>query len=149
MFSFLRTPTTWHYPHSPAARRAAVRLYSNQSISLACSSGFAAVGSCCDRRANRQTKNGQTDRRTPDRCIDPAPHSLRSVSIRKQLHTYDAAECAMFCTPATTQCNQKSYISRTNNATLLHIRVTCTTILHGPVLVTPRTHTYTVMRYSA
>ena len=51
MFSYLRTLTAWHCPHSTAAHRCC----SNRSISSACrarssKSGFAAVGPCWDRR---------------------------------------------------------------------------------------------------
>ena len=74
VFSFLRRLTMWHYPHSPAARRAAV--------------GGAAIDIICWPGPQQQTCwNRHTDRwadgRTPDRCIDPARHSTRAVPISR------------------------------------------------------------------
>jgi len=64
VFSFLRTLTTWHYPYSSAARRAAVRRAAIDRYLLPAGPtaanplcGFAAVGPCWDR---------QTDERATD-----------------------------------------------------------------------------------
>jgi len=60
-FSFLRTLTTWHCSHSPAAHAAECRPYSNQLMSPARrehSSKPAAAVCCCGPML------GQTDRRT-------------------------------------------------------------------------------------
>jgi len=60
VFSFLRTLTTWHYPHSPDARRAAVRRAAiDRYILLAgpTAAKFAAV-------AFGAVDNAETDRRT-------------------------------------------------------------------------------------
>jgi len=60
VFSFLRTLTTWHYPHSPAARRAAVRRAAiDRYILLAgpTTAKFAAM-------AFGAVDNAETDRRT-------------------------------------------------------------------------------------
>ena len=46
VFSYLRTLTTWHCPHSPTGRRCC----SNRSISLA--NGFAAMGLCWSRQTD-------------------------------------------------------------------------------------------------
>ena len=81
MFSFLRQLTPWHYPHSTAARRAAVLqcpaaavidrdLLPDEPTSANLSSGV--------RWANG-TDRRQTNRRTPDSCIDPAPNTMRVV----------------------------------------------------------------------
>jgi len=64
VFSFLRTLTTWHYSHSPAA---CCKL---QQRVCCC-------GPMLDRRTDRRT-----DGRTPYRCIDPAPHTMRAVPIK-------------------------------------------------------------------
>ena len=63
VFSFLRTLTTWHCPHSPAA--AAV-----QRASRTTAANLQRRVSCCGPVLGQT--DGQTDRRTPDRCIDPA-----------------------------------------------------------------------------
>ena len=77
MFSFLRRLTTWPCPQSAAARScgavAAGRrpLAVQQSIDISCPPG--------PQQQIRRRSIGwdrQTDRRTPDRCIDPAPHTM-------------------------------------------------------------------------
>jgi len=65
VFSFLRTLTTWHYPHSHAARRAAVRRAAIDRCRLSAgppAANLQQLVCCC----------GQTDGPTPHRCIDPA-----------------------------------------------------------------------------
>jgi len=79
--SYLRTLTTRHCPHSPAARRCC----SDRSASparLAHSSKSAAAGLLLWDR--------QTDGRTPCRFVDPAVHTVRalatSLSVRQTQH---------------------------------------------------------------
>ena len=79
VFNFLRTLTTWHCPHSPAAR-CCWAPGSNRSISpagRALSNKPAAAA--CDGRMMGQTDRQATNGRTPDSCINPAPHTMRSV----------------------------------------------------------------------
>ena len=72
-FSYLRTLTMCHCPHSPAAAAAVDRFFCPPGPQQqTCSSGFAAAGICWDR---------QTDGRTPCRFIDPAQHAMLAVSI--------------------------------------------------------------------
>ena len=78
LFSFLRQLTTWHCRHLLLR---AVRQY--RSIA----SGRRAHGSKPARSGVRGGQMGQTDRqrdgRTPDSCIDPAPHTMRTASKNK------------------------------------------------------------------
>ena len=69
-FSYLRTLTTWHCPHSPAARRCC----SNRSPLRQAHSSKPASGT------NGQI-DGETDGRTPYRFTDPAPHTMRAVPM--------------------------------------------------------------------
>jgi len=69
-FSYLRTLTTWHCPHSPAARHCC----SNRSPLRQ------AHGSKPASATNGQI-DGETDGRTPYRFTDPAPHTMRAVPM--------------------------------------------------------------------
>ena len=62
MFNYLRTLTTWHCPHSPAAIAAIDRylLPAGHMQHQTCSRGFAAVGPCWERQTYRET-NRRTD----------------------------------------------------------------------------------------
>ena len=63
----LRTLTTWHYPHSPAAHRAAVRRAAIDRYLLpSCHNSKLC---CCGLYWDRQT-DGRTDGRAPNICID-------------------------------------------------------------------------------
>jgi len=71
----IHTLTTWHCPHSPAARSAAVRHAAIYRYLLPAGhiAKFAAVAHAgTDRR---------TDGRTPDRCIDPVQGQLRIFCV--------------------------------------------------------------------
>ena len=81
VLSFLRTLTTWHYPHSPDARRAPVRRAAIDRYLLPANrqqqtcSMFAAVGP----RWDRQT-DGQTDV-TDGQVTDAPSYRLRVLPI--------------------------------------------------------------------
>jgi len=76
-FSYLRTLTTWHCPHLPAAAAAVERYLLSawpttaelQQRVCCCAARFAAVGPCWD----RQTDGHGTV------SIDPAPRTVRAV----------------------------------------------------------------------
>ena len=75
MFSYLRTLTTWHCP--PLLK---------QSIDISCPPG-PQQQTCSSgvRRANGT--DGQTDRRTPYRSIDSAPHATRRLHSNANIFT--------------------------------------------------------------
>ena len=56
------------HPHSPAARRAAV-----------CRAAIDPYLLPAGPQQQSLLTDGRTDRQTPDRCIDPIPHSMRAV----------------------------------------------------------------------
>ena len=67
--------TTWHYPHLPAAAAAAIDRYLLPAGPTA---------------ANLQQRvrwldgtDRHTDRKTPDSCIDLAPHTMRAMPIKQ------------------------------------------------------------------
>ena len=102
VFGDVRTLTTYHCPHSPAARRRC----SNRSIAPAClgpqqrtcSSAFAAVGPCWDR---------QTDGRTPYRCVDPAAHAMQAVPASISCGRWTrATRCFMLYTELDALCDK-------------------------------------------
>ena len=91
MFSYPRTLTTWHCPHSPDARRCCWAPVVQQSTDISCppgpqqqtcSSGLAAIGPRWVRQTDRQT-NG----RTPYRYVDPAPHTAPVVPRNGKVKT--------------------------------------------------------------
>jgi len=78
VLSFLRTLTTWHYPHSPDARRAPVRRAAIDRYLLPANrqqqtcSRFAAVGPRWDRQTDGRTDrcHRRTGGQTPDDRTD-------------------------------------------------------------------------------
>ena len=73
MLRYLRTLTTWHCPHSSAARRC----YSNRLISLPAGPTAANLQQqVCHCGPMLGQRDGRTDRLTPYRFIDPAPYIL-------------------------------------------------------------------------
>jgi len=51
-----------------------------------------AAAACRGRRTHRQT-HGQTDGQTPERHIDPAPHTMRAVSMGNESVPIQLAQC--------------------------------------------------------
>ena len=83
MLSYLCTLTTWHCPHSHAARRCCWRRQcSSQSISSACRAHNSNPPQCIQRSIDGTDgpTDGQTDGRAPYRHIDPAAHYADTVS---------------------------------------------------------------------
>jgi len=91
VFSYLRTLTTWHCPHSPAAAA---------SIDRYLLSVWPTAANLQQRRAaagwERQT-NGRTDGRTPDRYMDPAPRTMLAASIINSKHCNSDCFSAVMC----------------------------------------------------
>jgi len=79
--SYLRTLTTWHCPHLLAAAAAI-----DQRLLPA---GPTAANL-------QQQRPDRTDRRTPDSCINLAPHAMRAVPTRIQLTLTIAVSLASF-----------------------------------------------------
>ena len=92
LFSLLRQPTTWHCPHSPVARCAAV---SRRRRRRCCGSRRPPRSIDVSRQPGLQhasklaadghgQTDGRTDGRTSDSCIDPAAHAVRSIPIARR-----------------------------------------------------------------
>ena len=79
LFSFLRSLTTWHYPHSLDAGCAAVRRAAIDRLAGPTAANLQQLVCCCGPMLGHS--DGRTDGRTLDRCIDPPPHSTRTVPI--------------------------------------------------------------------
>ena len=96
-FSLLRRLSAWRCPHllpSSGARCTAPAAHPQLSINSpagrALSSKPAARHCCC--RLMDQT-DGRTDKRTLDRCIDPAPHTMLAVSVSHAFIFYSLIKC--------------------------------------------------------
>jgi len=84
VFSFLRQLTTWHYPHlllravlrrGCCRRRPAGRAVIDRYLLAAGPTAANSQQRVCGGQMGQT--NGRTDGRTPDSCIDPAPHTMR------------------------------------------------------------------------
>ena len=88
VFSFLRQLTTWHCPHSPATRRAAVHhataapgSHCNQWIICPLGPQQQTCNSGVQMGQTYSVTHGQTD--ALQLHIDPAPHTMHTVPIMK------------------------------------------------------------------
>jgi len=120
VFSYLRTLTTWHCPHSPAARRCC----NNRSISPV-SRAHSSKPSAAGWPVLGQT-DGQTDGQTPYRCVS-APNTMQSVPTR-QWHIAGSAPD----TPSTMDSSSLGARRLTGHDTTNTMQQSAANYRHGP-----------------
>ena len=72
--------TKWHYPHSPTISAAINQYGTSAGWATAANLQQEHVAAGWDRQMDGHWTDRQTDRRTPDRYIDPALQTMRAVS---------------------------------------------------------------------